>query len=274
MADNPLVSVITPVLNGIRYLEECIQSVLNQRYPYTEHIFVDGGSTDGTLDMLTSYNVRYPDRIRFISEPDKNAREAWNKGWEIARGDIFGWLGSDDLYEPDAILLVVDFFRANLDAYFVFGACNFFMDGTNKIFRQIGNRDYKLDELINDDCYVAAQSAFYKREVIDKIGYMDTSLYGCDLDFWIRAGKVFRIYRIEKVLSRQRFHPGSITVYKGAEIYPREGFIISRRHGGRLLSNYAKRYYRYLIMKFLRLGPTRRFLGKVLRKYHLIADRD
>jgi len=69
--DSPLVSIITMVLNGVTYLEECIQSVLNQSYPNIEHIFVDGVSTDGTVDVLSSYKAKYPDQIRFISEPDK-----------------------------------------------------------------------------------------------------------------------------------------------------------------------------------------------------------
>ena len=81
---NPLVSIITPVLNGIKYLETCIQSVLSQSYPYIEHIFIDGGSSDGSLDILTNYKAKYPDRIRFISEPDKGACDAWNKGLEMA----------------------------------------------------------------------------------------------------------------------------------------------------------------------------------------------
>jgi len=84
--DNPPVSIITPVLNAIKYLEACIQSVLHQSYPHIEHIFVDGGLTDGTLEMLANYQAKYRDRITFISEPDKSAGEAWNKGFRIARG--------------------------------------------------------------------------------------------------------------------------------------------------------------------------------------------
>jgi len=265
MKDNPLISIITPIFNGHKYLEECIQSVLSQSYPYIEHIFVDGGSTDGTLDVLISYRDKYPDRIRFISEPDKCACDAWNKGWKMARGEIFGWLGSDDIYEKDAILAVAEFFRADPDAYFVFGACNF-IDETNKVFRQIGNNDFDLEELINYDCNVGAMAAFYKREVIEKIGLLDTTINCCDIDYWIKAGKIFRIHRIGKVLSSFRWHNDSITASMGWKIYPREQYMISRRHGGRILSMYGKRYYRYLIIKYL--GPTLpvyRFLRKELR---------
>src|SRR3972149_511511 len=122
--DKPLVSIITMVLNGVKYLEECIQSVLTQNYPHIEHIFVDGGSTDGTVEILTKYQTKYPNRIRFISEPDKGPGDAWNKGIRMAKGEIFGFLGSDDVSEPGAIISVVEFFKSNPDAYFVFGECN------------------------------------------------------------------------------------------------------------------------------------------------------
>jgi len=265
--DNPLVSIITPVLNGIKYLEECIESVLNQSYPYIEHIFVDGGSTDGTLDMLSSYKAKHPDRIRFISEPDKGAAEACNKGWRIAKGEIFGWLGSDDISEPGAIQTVVEFFATNPDAYFVFGECNS-IDEKGKLIGRDPTKDFDLDEIINYSHYISCPSAFYKREVIEKVGFLDTRETGAELDYWIRIGKVFKIYRIEKVLSNFRVHRDSVSGAKGAhKMYIREGFIVSRRHGGNIFSPRAKRYYRLVITDFLRpiLGFAYPFISKVLR---------
>lgn len=158
--DNPLVGIITPVLNRIKYLEACIQSVLNQSYPYIEHIFVNGGSSDGTLDMLASCGAKYPNRIRFISEPDKGAGEAWNKGLRMAKGEILGWLGSDILSEPDAIMTVVEFFRANPDAYFVFGGLNY-INEKGEILRKLKfpTKDFNLDEAINDTCPIPCPSA-------------------------------------------------------------------------------------------------------------------
>ena len=149
---NPLVTIITPILNRITYLDKCIQSVLNQSYPYIEHIFVDGGSTDGTLDILTSYSGRYPDRIRFISEPDKGSGDAWNKGLRMAKGEIFGFLGSDDL-SSRCHNESGRFFRSNPDAHFVFGACNFINEKGEIIGRPL-IKDFNLREIINDGCYV------------------------------------------------------------------------------------------------------------------------
>lgn len=266
LLDKPLVSIITTVLNGVKYLEECIQSVLNQSYPNIEHIFIDGGSTDGTLEMLSSYQSKYPDRIRLISEPGKGQTEAWNIGLSVAKGGILGWLGSDDMSEPGAIETVVEFFKANLDAYFVFGECNF-IDENGKLIARAISKDFDLDEVINDTHYIACPSAFYKREVVQKVGFLDTRETGSELDYWMRVGKVFPMHRIEKVLSNFRMHKDSVSGARWADkMYAREGFIISRRHGGSLFSPRARRHYRYVIIDFFRpvLGFAYPFMAKVL----------
>ncbi|MFC1928519.1 glycosyltransferase family 2 protein [Chloroflexota bacterium] len=265
--DNPLVSIITPILNGRKYLDASIESVFTQSYPYTEHIFVDGGSTDGTLEVLVSYQVKYPGRIRFISELDKSAGEAWNKGWKIAKGEIFGWLGSDDTYEPDTILTIAEFFKANPDAYFVFGDYNV-TDERGEIIRECPTKDFDLKEMINDENCIPCPSAFYRREVIERVGSLDTREVGVELDYWIRVGKVFPIHRIEKVLSNFRIHEDSVSGAKGAyKMYTREGFIVSRRHGGSIFSPRARRYYKLLIIESLRpiLGFAYPAISKALR---------
>ena len=265
--DKLLVSIITPVLNGIKYLEPCIQSVLSQSYPYIEHVFIDGGSTDGTLDMLISYRAKYPDRIRFISEPDKGPCDAWNKGLGMAKGEILGWLGSDDMSEPDAIMTVVEFFRTNPDAYFVFGDCNY-INENGKIIGKYRTKDFNLKEMINDLNPIPCSSAFYKREVIEKVGFTDTSLYAWDLDYWIRVGKVFQIHRIEKVLSNFRIHKESQRGSKEAgKIYAIDGFIVSRRHGGSIFSPRGRRYIMFVIIRPLLIRPL---LPILIRIYYFI----
>ncbi len=247
--DNPLVSIITPVLNRIKYLEPCIQSVLSQSYPYIEHVFVDGGSSDGTVDMLASYRAKYPDRIRFISEPDKIQAEAWNKGFRMAKGEILGWLGSDDVCEPNAIMTVVEFFKSNPDAYFVFGDCNF-INEKGEIIGKFPTKDFNLEEAINDSCHIPTPSAFYKREVVEKVGFVDTTINAGDLDYWIRVGKVFQIHRIEEVLSNFRIHKDSTMCSKGAVYrHAREYFIVSRRYGASIFSPRSRWYIMVVIIR-------------------------
>ena len=269
MEDRPLVSVITPVLNGIKYLEECIQSVLNQGYPCIEHVIVDGGSTDGTLDILSSYQAKYPDRIRFISEPGTGVGEALNDGLRMAKGEIFGWVNADDFYEPDAVQTVVEFFRANPDAYFVFGNCNI-INEKGEIIGRSKPRDFDLKEMINETDCIPCPSAFYKREVIEKVGWFETSI-GSDRDYWIRVGMIFPIHRIENVLSSFRVHPGSATTGSSTEIrriHIRQNYIITRRYGGSIFSPYCRRYYKFVIIEGLRpiLGFAYPLIRKVLRK--------
>lgn len=252
ITNNPLVSIITPVLNGIKYLEECVQSVLSQSYPHIEQIFIDGGSSDGTLDMLSSYKAKYPDRIRFVSEPDRGPEDAWNKGLTMAKGEILGWLGSDDVYEPDAITTVVGFFKSKPDAYFVFGGCDI-INEAGEVIRKFQTKDFNLKEAINDKCQISATSAFYRRKVIEKVGFIDTSTRISELDYWVRVGKVFQIHRIDKPLSNLRVHKDSFSgSIQAARAYVRDGLIISRRHGGSIFSPRCRRYFLFVILD--RLG--------------------
>lgn len=257
MEFRPLVSVITSVLNGRKYLEACIESVLSQSYSCVEHVFVDGGSTDGTLDTLAKYNSNHPGRVRFMTGNDNSAEDAWGKGICAARGEILGWLGADDTYYPDAIEAVVDFFRRNPGAAFVFGGCDI-VGADDRILERTGHKDFDFAEALNDTCCVPTPSAFFKREVVEKVGLPDTSFTPSDFDYWIRIAKIFHLHRTEKVLSRFRVHPGSISGSKGTG--PKYSYVTyktSRRHGGRMFSRRFRRYIRCEVAEFLRpvFGP-------------------
>lgn len=107
---SPLISIITVVYNGEKYLEQTIQSVINQSYKNIEYIVVDGGSTDGTLDIIKKYEEHLE---RWISEPDKGLYDAMNKGIGMAKGKLIGMINSDDWYELDAVEMVVRNYNEN-----------------------------------------------------------------------------------------------------------------------------------------------------------------
>jgi len=284
LKNKPLVSIITPVFNSKQFLEESIKSVLNQTYKKVEHILVDGGSTDGTLEMIKKYASKYPGRIRFISEPDKGAGDAWNKGWKMAKGDIFGWIGSDDKFEPDAISAVVAFFKSNPDAYFVFGNYNV-IDDNGKIIRRPAIKDFDFNEAIYDRCYIPTHASFYRREVVDKVGLIDTNFkLNDDLDYWLRVGKIFKMYRVDDVFSNFRMHKNSSVLHKERTLrrsldHEWTRLMVGKKNGG----NNFMLYKRYFMQSFIDvvifllrpiLLPLYPKLRKVFFKMKGVPDRD
>ena len=141
MRNNPLVSIITVVYNGKETLEQTIQSVIAQSYSPIEYILVDGGSTDGTLDLIKEYR----EHIQvWISEPDKGLYDAMNKGIRMAKGDLIGMINSDDWYESDAVELMVDAFLRNPDKH-IFHADRFDIgEGLTKQVRKFNPSMFKL----------------------------------------------------------------------------------------------------------------------------------
>lgn len=255
----PLVTIITPVLNGAKFLDECIQSVLRQTYSRIEHIFVDGGSTDGTLEILSRYQAQYPSRFKFYLEPQSTNGEAWNFAYQASQGSILGWIGSDDFYvDPRVVEEVVEFFASRPEAYFIHGHCHI-VNEKSEIFDTFKALDYTVNQIINYGNPVAFPSAFYRRELIAKIGLFDTNkaeiVDGNDLDFVIRAAKASRLYPVDRVYSCFRVHKNSRTT--GADTrtvlkWKKLDCELSRRHGGRFFSGYRKRYYKAVVLALLK----------------------
>lgn len=279
MGQDPLVSIVTPVLNGIKYLENSIRSVLDQSYHNIEYIFVDGGSTDGTLDTLAFYKAKYPDSIKVISELDVGIAEATNKGMRIARGEIIGWLSSSDTYERETMSAVVDFFKATPEGYFVFGNCNY-INETGEVIGKVPVRDFHLKEAVNDRHRINLTSAFYRREVIERIGMLNE--LGSELDFYVRVAKVFPLHRIDKVLSNSRVHQDATTAGKRGDKRDilrktwREDYLLRRREGVSIFAPAARRYFVFVILDTLGLYyyvntrillrlRSHRFIDRVIR---------
>ena len=116
--DHPKISVITPSYNARRFIEDAIRSVIGQGYPNFEHIVVDGGSSDGTVDIL----LKYP-HVKWVSEPDRGQSDAMNKGFAMSSGDIIVYLNADDYFEPGAFRTASDYLGARKGCYFLVGKC-------------------------------------------------------------------------------------------------------------------------------------------------------
>ena len=185
--DSPLVSVITIVLNGENDIRRCVHSVLSQDYPNVEYIVIDGGSTDGTLEVLRSFR----DQIDIIvSEPDKGISDAFNKGIALAHGEIVGLLNCDDWYDQGAIRRIVHEFKARA-ADIVYGSMQHWTETGSPSYQVESNHQY-LDRGMT----IGHPTVFVKRSTYDRIGLYRTDFkLAMDYEWLLRAqtaGAVFR----------------------------------------------------------------------------------
>jgi len=177
----PRVSVVIPCLNRANFLVPTIESVLRQDYPRIECIVVDGGSTDGTLDIL----ARYEGRIKWLSEPDRGPPDAINKGWRMCNGEILAWLNADDLWAPGAVSKAVAWFREHPGADVVYGDCGI-IDGDGKCTSIACVREWDLAYAVQYCDHVIYQAAsFIKRPILERVGWLYPKLLH-DHELWLR----------------------------------------------------------------------------------------
>jgi glycosyltransferase involved in cell wall biosynthesis len=199
----PLVSIVTPSYNKGSFVEETILSVKNQTYHHIEHIVMDGGSTDETLDILRKYD----DSLIWISEPDEGQSDAINKGWRMSKGEILAYLNADDTYMPEAVQTAVEFLHNNPDVGMVYGDADF-TDKHGEVTGHYQTGEFDLKRMLCSHNHVPQPTVFFRRDVLDKVGYLDSDLHlAMDLDYWIRISLKFRIEHIPQTLATMRFYP-------------------------------------------------------------------
>lgn len=211
----PLVSVITPSFNAARFIRETIQSVLDQDYPRLEHIVVDGGSTDGTVEILQEYP-----HLRWISEPDQGQSDALNKGFRLAQGEIIGWLNADDVYTPGAVTAAVALLHDQSSVSVVYGDCAI-SDADGRQTGLIASGPFDLAEQVLGN-QIPQPSVFVRHSAIEAAGGVDQTLhYAMDYDLWLRlaaGGYVF--VHLNRVQARFRVCAGTKTVEHADRFWP------------------------------------------------------
>jgi glycosyltransferase involved in cell wall biosynthesis len=232
LPDVPLVTVVTPSLDTAAFIGRTLASVAGQDYPAIEHIVVDGGSTDGTVQILQDHP-----EVRWLSEPDKGQAEAINKGFRLGSGEIVAWLNSDDYYLPGAVSRAVAALQSDPHCGMVYG--NFV--AADEHGRETGRYeapDWDLRREIERGNFVPQQTAFFRREALDAVGLLDERYdFAMDYDLFIRVGKQFRVRHVDEYWAAFRLHPASKTVALTHRFY-REEREISRRHGAPWLSEH------------------------------------
>jgi len=202
------ISILTPSYNQVEYIEQNIRSVIRQDYPNSEHIVIDGGSTDGTLAILK----KYP-HLRWISERDRGQADALNKGLAMATGEIVGWINSDDYYADNIFHDVAREF-ASADVHWVVGNITILLEETGEKLAQRSPAP-TYENLIKNPGIVRQQATFFCKNTVEDVGGWNPDLYMVmDYDLWLRLAKklppkmvdtnwaYYRIHRDQKTSRR------------------------------------------------------------------------
>lgn len=267
----PRISIVTPSLNQGEFLERTIRSVLLQRYPNLEYIIIDGGSTDGSREIISKYSQHLS---YHISEPDRGYVHAINKGFEIATGEIICWLNSDDYYFPGTLATIAEKLARQTGHMAAVGhVMKEYVDGRAPQ-KLVGQYSSRLRLLKFWHGYHMHQPAiFWRREVFDVVGYLAESRdLIADFDYWARIAEKFKFENIDEVLAGVTYHSRAKTgdnyrryyeqlksqakSYWGSPLLPDYWFLTA--------SSFRNHYLRhvYYALKF-RLGHG------LLRKEHL-----
>jgi glycosyltransferase involved in cell wall biosynthesis len=209
-----MISIITPVYNGEKYIASCIQTVIDQNCPCVEHIIVDGNSTDNTINLIREYAVKHQ-HIRWISEEDRGQSDAMNKGVAIASGEVISFLNVDDYYEPNVLNRIVTRFKTLPEPSFVVGNCNIWNSSGEVIDINQPAKLRLLDLVLglNVNPFPCNPCAyFYHRSLHDHIGYYAIDdHHAMDLDFILRAVQVAQMHYVNETWGNYRRIEGTKT---------------------------------------------------------------
>lgn len=206
MENQPLVSIITPSFNQAKYLTAAYRSVVSQNYPNIEYFIVDGGSTDGSVDLIREWAEAKKSRLGWwISEKDKGQADAINKGFSRATGEIIGWLNSDDMYMKGAIEKAVAVFKANPDVGLIFSDV-FSIDADSKLINVMRYGDWNLRDLMAFNI-IGQPGVFMRKRAFDEAGYLDPAYhYLLDHQLWLRIAINHNIRHVDDFFAAARFH--------------------------------------------------------------------
>ncbi len=214
MPEQPLVSIITPSYNQVSYLEETISSVLAQDYPHIEYWIIDGGSTDGSVQVIKDHAHQLQG---WVSEPDAGQGEAINKGFKRISGEIVAWLNSDDLYRPGAVSRAVSVLQEHPEVGLVYSDVDS-IDAQGEVFNRMTYGDYQLTDLLAFNI-IGQASVFFRRSLLERVGCLDTSYqFLLDHHLWLRMALHTKLkYVPGEVWAAARIHPGAKNVAAAAQ---------------------------------------------------------
>lgn len=224
MANLPLISVITPSYNQGTFIERTIRSVIDQGYQNLEYIVIDGGSTDGSAEIIRKYEKQL---AYWISEPDRGQAPAINRGLRRATGDWIAWQNSDDIYFPGVFADVAKISSTHPDADLIIGNM-MIIDETDCHLRDIRYVTPNYKALLAEGMVLANQAAFWRRRVHEKIGWIDESYnYSFDYDWFLRLTRNFRAVHVNRFWGGFRLHGDTKTRQSGLRFVEENKRIIA-----------------------------------------------
>ena len=250
-------SVVTPSFSQGQFIDSTIQSILNQNYSNFEHIIMDGGSKDNTLEVLKKY-----EHLIWKSEKDRGQTHAINKAIKIATGDIICWLNSDDLLCSNVFNCVNDFFQNNEEKHCLTGNL-LKIDEKGEFLSKDEAILVDFDGLLNRGHRVQQMSTFFRKKVFDNVGLLDESYhYTMDHEFWVRVAKVFKFNIINIDFAMFRLYSSSKTGSDEIK-FVRELLRIKKKYKAKLFTYDTFKLYLMFVKEPLKKIP---FLRNVVRK--------
>ncbi|MES9905892.1 MAG: glycosyltransferase family 2 protein [Sedimenticola sp.] len=242
------ISILTPSYNQGQFIDRCIQSILNQDHQDVEHIVIDGGSTDNTVDVLKKYK-----HLIWVSERDDGQADALNKGLKMASGDIIGWINSDDYYENNIFSDVVSHFE-NAETHWILGNVTFCYPEQGV---EIAKKSPKITfpRLLNDPDIVRQQGVFFKKSTLQTIGAWNKDMHMVmDYDLWIKLAKQYTPKMVDKNYAYFLWHAEQKSSAKNTITQIREIDAIMRNNDAKIIDRIRHAYVKgiYLIKSFIK----------------------
>src|SRR5229473_5181596 len=208
----PRITLVTPVFNSVRYIEQTIQSVSSQEYPNLEYFIVDGGSTDGTRDVIRKYERELSG---WTSEPDKGMYDALNRGFARSSGGIMGWISATDMLHTRSLFVVGSVFEALPEVEWITARpTGFSEEGMTVGVSRSLKRWSRPRFLAGSNRYIQQESTYWRRSLWERAGsHMDaTRREGSDFELWVRFFRHARLYPVDALIGGFRVHPDSLSL--------------------------------------------------------------
>ncbi len=257
--DLPLVSVVIPSYNQARFLEFTIRSILEQDYSHVELILVDGGSSDGSVEIIRRYSDRFS---WWVSEKDKGHADALNKGFSHAKGEILAWLNSDDTYYPCAISDAVASLQAHAEAGMVYGDADL-TNENGKVIGRFASRQTDYQRLLRGSVHIPQATTFFRASLWRQVGPLSLSLFfAFDYDLWVRLARVSTLLYVPHAWATFRLHGEGKSILNDDRCYPDMLKVYARERGSGLSWLFLRSKIRMLVYAWLPLR-LRIFLRKL-----------